>query len=206
MTQEEKFAIWDATHPEVREVRAYLDRMCGKTPLPLVYLYPKEQCSKVVTDFLPEEKDHLVGILINENTMLYLRAVTFKDMKCVIGDRLLSDIRENDVNNFVKKQFTNMPHIRVATKKDVALVDKVHSKLFTTLEILDYHGIKLPKPCWEHLGRTVKNSNFINYWDGEALLYYYLKDYGDLLVFSDYTDDSLVKETVRQEYFQSARA
>lgn len=59
MTQDEKFAIWDATHPEVKEVREYLDRLCGKTPLPLVYLYPKEHYSRVVTDVLPEEKKTL---------------------------------------------------------------------------------------------------------------------------------------------------
>ena len=184
MTLQEKFEIWDTTHPKIEEMRAYLDRLCGKMPLPL--FYATEDGEKLTTDFLPDEKDRLIGILLDENTLLHIKPLAFEDARCLIGDRLFSDIRENDVNYWLKKQFADIPDIHVATEKDIALVNKVCSKLSATLEALDYHGVKIPKPCWGHLGWVEKNSSFVKYWDGQSVLYYYLKDDGDLLVFSSY--------------------
>ena len=71
------------------------------------------------------------------------------------------------------------------------------------MEILDYHGIKLPR--WKYLGWLNKGSYEIEDSEGSARIYYFLEVYGDLLIFSDYSaDDELLKESIRQQYFQSA--
>ena len=203
MTQDEKFAIWDATHPEVKEVRAYLDRLCGKTPLPLVYLYPKEHYSRVVTDVLPEEKDHLAGILLNENTVLYLKAFTKKDFKSLFDKDSVDNATEQCISAWVKSQFSTLPNARAATKQDIELLYKKGERVLTTMEILDYHGIKLPR--WKYLGWLNKGSYEIEDSEGSARIYHFLEVYGDLLIFSDYSaDDELLKESIRQQYFQSA--
>lgn len=188
MTQQEKFEIWDATHPEVREVRAYLDRMCGKTPLPLVY-QTEDVNKKVVTDVLPDEKANLVGILIDENTLMYLKAITAKDIKQLLENSSICVLRETNVNAWVKEQFTDFPNPRAATKQDIKLLDKKRADVLTTFDILDYHGVKLPKPCWEHLGRLNKGADVVERWDGDTRIDYYVEAYGDLLVFSDYSSD-----------------
>lgn len=189
MKQEEKFAIWDATHPEVREVRAYLDRLCGKTPLPLVY-QTEDADKKVVTDVLPDETANLVGILIDENTLMYLKAITAKDIKQLLENSSICVLRETNVNAWVKEQFTDFPNPRAATKQDIKLLDKKRADVLTTFDILDYHGVKLPKPCWEHLGRLNKGADVVERWDGDTRIDYYVEAYGDLLVFADFNQSA----------------
>lgn len=189
MTQEEKFKIWDATNPEVKEVKAYLARMCGQTPLPLVYQTDDVQ-KKVVTTVLPDKKGNLVGILIDENTMLFLRAVTAKDIKQLLENSSICVLREPNVNALVKAQFTDFPNPRAATKQDIKLLDKKRADVLTTFDILDYHGVKLPKPCWEHLGRLNKGADVVERWDGDTRIDYYVEAYGDLLVFADFNQSA----------------
>ena len=200
MTKEEKFAIWDVTHPEVKEVRAYLDRLCGKTPLPLVYL-SEETHQRVITDVLPEEKDHLIGILLNENTVLYLKAFTKDDFKSLYDRVSVNNATEQDISAWVERQFTTLPNARAATEQDIELLYKKGERVLTTMEILDYHGIKLPR--WKYLGWLNKGSYEIEDSEGSARIYYFLEDDGDLLIFSDYSDDEIVKTIIRQQYFQS---
>jgi len=200
MTQKEKFEVWDATHPEVKEVRAYLDRLCGKTPLPLVYLYQEENSSKVVTDVLPDEKDHLVGILLNEKTVLYLKAFTKNDFYSLYDRDSVYDAIEQDINSWIKKQFTVLPNAHAATKQDIELLYKKEANILTTMEILDYHGIKLPR--WKYLGWLNKGAHDIEDSEGVTRIYYFLESDGDLLVFSDYSADEIAKATVRDQFFR----
>lgn len=189
MTQQEKFEIWDATHPEVKEVRAYLDRMCGKTPLPLVYFKTKEDVT-VGRDVLPDKLANLVGILISEDTVMFLKAITARDIKQLLENSSICVLRETNVNALVKEQFTDFPNPRAATKQDIKLLDKKRADVLTTFDILDYHGVKLPKPCWEHLGRLNKGADVVERWDGDTRIDYYVEAYGDLLVFADFNQSA----------------
>ena len=190
MTKEEKFAIWDATHPEVCEVRAYLDRLCGTTPLPLVFA--TKDGYKVTKDFFADkmqETSNLVGILLNENTVLHLEAFSKEDCNQLMKSFSGCVLREGDINAWIKGKFTDFSGIRVATEHDIKLLDKKRADVLTTFDILGYHGVKLPKPCWECLGWLRINDSTVQYWDGGAEIYHYLKTYGDLLIFSDFSND-----------------
>jgi len=187
MTQKEKFAIWDATHPEVCEVRAYLARMCGKTPLPLVYFNKEENSKTVVYDVLSDKLANLVGILIDENTVMFLKAITAKDIKQLLENSSICVLRETNVNDWVKEQFNDFSNPRAATKQDIKLLDKKREDALTTFDILDYHGVKLPKPSWEYLGRLNKGADVVERWDGSTKIDYYVETYGDLLVFADFS-------------------
>lgn len=202
MTQQEKFEIWDATHPEVKEVRAYLDRICGKTPLPLLYLYPKEVDRKITQDVLVEEKDRLVGILLNENTVVYLRALTKDDISSLYEGDAVWSVTDKEIKAWVKNHFTDLPNVRAATEKDIKLLSLKRSAFSVTLDILQYHGLNVPRPSFTHLGWIKDNSYVIKHWEGETRIFYYLESSGDLLVFSDYTADEMEKLTVREQFFR----
>ena len=90
----------------------------------------------------------------------------------------------------VKEQFTDFPNPRAATKQDIKLLDKKRADVLTTFDILDYHGVKLPKLCWEHLGRLNKGADVVERWDGDTRIDYYVEAYGDLLVFADFNQSA----------------
>lgn len=202
MTQQEKFEIWDATHPEIKEVRAYLDRMCGKTPLPLLYLNPRENKANVTRDVLIEEKDRLVGIFLDENTVVYLKSLTKDSISSLYEGDAVWGLTDKEVKAWVKNHFTDLPNVRAATKKDIKLLNNKRHLFSTTLEILQYHHLDTPHLSSTHLGWIKDNAYTVEHWDGETRIFYYLEHCGDLLVFSDYTADEIAKATIRDQFFR----
>jgi len=184
MKLEEKFEIWDATHPKIKEVRMYLDRLCGKTPLSLLYIEPKGKC--VTKSILPKEKGYLVGIFINKTSILCLKSLTKNDLKSLCDNGSTECVTEIEVNAWVKKQFADYSNAHVATMADIKLLDDKHDAVLTTLAILKYHHVKLPKLCWEQLSWLEKGADTVDNYEGKTKIWYYLRTYGDLLVFSEH--------------------
>lgn len=185
MNRNEKFAVWDATHPQIAEVKAYLDRLCGKTPLNLVY---KDGNDLIVNNQIkPKQLKQLVGILLDDETVLHLRAFTYDDAKPLLdGDS--GNISTRMVVAWVSSQMATFSNARPAQEADIKLLDRHKDKLKTTLEVLDYHGVKLPKfgkngQVWLS---TNPDSVFCKHWNGEGRLEYYLQWFCDILIFSTY--------------------
>jgi len=184
MTQQEKFRIWDSTLPKVEEVQAYLDRLYGKTLLPLLYLYPERNSGQIIQQFLADEKDHLVGVFINENTVALLNCVTASDLKPLSYGAVTMHLSGKVLNYWVRNVFKSLPKARAATKKDISLLDEKLPAFLSTLDCLRYHGVSVPE--FSQPGWLENNSEFVRTKDGESLITQYLNTYGDLLVFANY--------------------
>ena len=184
MNRNEKFAVWDATHPQIIEVKEYLDRLCGKTPLNLVY---KDGNDLIVTNQIKQKKlQQLVGILLNDETVLHLRAFTYDDAKPLFGTE--GDIDTRTICTWVSSQMATFSNARPAQEADIKMLDRHKDKLKTTLEVLDYHGVKLPK--FGKNGQVWLSANpdsvFCKHRNGESRLEYYLQWFCDILIFSTY--------------------
>ena len=193
MTLEEKFEILNAMHLDVWEIRKYLKQRCSQIPLPLLYK-PEDLNYGVHSDWnnvLAGEKANLVGVLLDENTMLYLKSLT------------LNDLNDNFcIDAWIEKQFTLFPS-RAATEQDIPKIKENRSKLEETFEILDYHGIKTPKLCWDELVWLGEDGTFHKTW-GRTAIPYYLQNYGEFPILSTFTDDEITMATIRHYCFQSA--
>lgn len=199
MKQTENFATRDGAEPEIMDMQAYLNRTGGKMPLPLLYL--EENGGQVTTEFLPKKKDRLVGILLDENTVVYLKALTKDVIKALYDGNAANSITEKNVTAWVKNHFTDLPNARAATAQDIALLDRKRLAFFITLECLDYYSVSTPTPLRTHMGWLEKGADCIKHWDGGSKIWYYLEYYGDLLVFSDHTENELILQAIRHDYF-----
>ena len=188
MRKEEKFKIWDATSPDVSEVREYLDRLCGTTPLPLVF---KAEDGK----FLYDNQIHnlpFVGILI-EDTIFYARGFSNRDRYDKNSCSLLyRDLSVGDIENWIKQNIdTFASDAHPVYEQDAVLLHKHRDKLLQTIKILDYHRIsgkdmRLPKLHDTLIPWVKKNPSSISVYhlDGMTRTSFFLEVFGDLWVCS----------------------
>ena len=188
MNKEEKFKIWDATAPTVSEVREYLDRICGTTPLPLVF---KTEDGKLLFD--NQIRDYpFVGILI-ENMIFYAKGFSNRDRYDENGCTLLyHNLSVQDVENWVKQNIDAFaPDAHPVYENNAVLLYKHQDELRQTAEILEYHkpfkqDLRLPKLHkslipWFEEGTS---STTVYHIDGETRSSYFLESFGDLWVCS----------------------
>lgn len=178
MTQEEKFKIWDATSPEIREVKEYLNRLCGQTPLKLVFRNAEQKpvCSNTIL------ADHtFVGILVSK-TVFFARGYTVKEVsKDPSGE--LKEVFAKDIFQWVQNNPLFPPNSRPILENDRRLLAHYAKDLHNTLEILKYHNLKMPYFRHE-IGWLQGNDESVSvlHFDGSTRLNYYLAGYGDIWI------------------------
>jgi hypothetical protein len=198
-----KEKIFNGKHFKDEEVCDYLYQNDNKLPLPLLYLI--KDGGLVTRDFIVSEKNKLVGILIDENTVVYLKALNKNVFMSLCGNVPIYDVTERDVQAWVKSQFTDTLNIGAATEKDIELLEKKRSDFLITLECLNFFQVEVPNLLRGYFGWIDKGARNIRHSHGEARIYYYLEHFGDLLVFSNYSENELVRAAVRHDFFQSAK-
>lgn len=136
MNKEEKFKVWDATNPKVRDVKEYLARLCQKASVPLVYKNTDGQFV-YTKQFIPGGA--FVGIMLG-STIFFSKGFRKEDIP--EGKDI---IRIQDIYDWVQKSGFYPQHARPLTKDDARLLD-VHGKQFrNTLDILEYHELFMPE-------------------------------------------------------------
>lgn len=178
MKQEEKFKIWDATEPTVAEVKEYLNRLCGQTPLQLVFRNQKKEL--VYSDTILT--DHtFVGILVSQ-TIFFARGYTAEDAaKDEQGE--LKEVYAKDVFSWVENNPLFPPNSRPLLKSDRELLSHYDKELLNTLAILEYHRLKMPYYRYD-IGWLEGNDDsvFLTDNNGETRLNYFLQCYGDIWI------------------------
>ena len=187
MKTEEKFKIWDATEPSIPEIRDYLNRICGKAPLTLVYKNTDgtlKYCHEVLNE-------PFVGIMI-EDIIFYAKGFENKDMYDENCKLVWPDISVENVNKWLSQNsqlFPTKPHL--LNKRDALLLSTKQKDLNLTLQILDYHhsknsSLKMPKfrysVGWHDSNRY---STSVFYANGSTTMKRYLEEYGDFWFCSD---------------------
>lgn len=142
MDTNEKFKIWDATEPQVSEVRAYLDRICGKTPAQLVY--KNEDGTFSYTDTVCKERP-LIGVLYY-GTVFYLRAFCNQDLYDETDGNFSCEksVHVGNVNDWISKNDFFAPEAHIVYESDYRRISGHGEEFWTTLEILEYHQLLMP--------------------------------------------------------------
>ncbi|MCM1324451.1 MAG: hypothetical protein NC218_10020 [Acetobacter sp.] len=74
MTTDELFRVLDALNPSVEQMEAYLDRLCGNTPLELVYF--KDNQFTRSNSYRTDDANYLLGILFpNSKKIVLLKTI-----------------------------------------------------------------------------------------------------------------------------------
>lgn len=188
MNKEEKFKIWDATFPSVSEVKEYLDRICGTTPLPLVF---KTDNGKFLFD--NQIRDFpFVGVLI-ENMIFYAKGFSSRDRYEENGCTLLyHNLSVKDIDNWIKQNIDAFaPNAHPVYENNAVLLYKHQDELRQTAEILEYHqafkkDLRLPKLHqklipWFQEKPTSTDAYHI---DGMTRASYFLESFGDFWICS----------------------
>ncbi len=178
-----KAADWKAIGLTAEDIEAYLKPLCSKAPLPLVYHYP-DGTDKVVNDVLEEEKEHLVGVVIGENTMLHFKALTKDIARPWTDEHFNEPIEWENIAGWLKDNFGQCPNARLAKESDISLFSDNKKYVLRTFEILDYHRISRPNPNWD-IPAWLDRYCCVEHCNGGTAIPFYLKMYGDLLIFSD---------------------
>ncbi|MBR1648679.1 MAG: hypothetical protein IJ689_03670 [Alphaproteobacteria bacterium] len=149
MKRSEKFKIWDATKPKIGEVKAYLNRLCGKTQLQLVYYDPQEQ-HFYFTNTIDKEAQ-FVGILI-EDTIFHVLGFSRNTLYGECGDILLEHpLCVGDINHWCAKQMFFGQRVRLLNEDDYRLLEENEVAFHDTLGVLEYHEVSMPAcqrfPC-----------------------------------------------------------
>lgn len=178
MTQEEKIKIWDATEPTIAEVKEYLKRLCGQTPLQLVFRNQKKELvysNTILTDHT------FVGILVSQ-TIFFAQGYTVNELKKEENGEL-KEVYAKDVFNWVENNPLFPPNSRPLLKSDRQLLSYYKQDFLNTLEILEYHRVKMPYYRYD-IGWLEGNNDSRVLLDnnGETLLNYFLQCYGDIWV------------------------
>ena len=203
MTQEEKYKIWDATKPSIAEVGIYLNRLRGKQPdcktsLPLVYY--KSHKRFVRKCYLPDNKRHLYGILLNDNLMLSLKAITRRNIDSVMAyaekeiakgawEAKKLSTTEAKINHWVMNHCSTVFAALAAYDDDVEILQQHRNAVQQTLEVLRTHGVKVPTIDWEYLAYINEGENYCQDSHRKYDIREYLKTKGDILIFQDSTPD-----------------
>lgn len=204
MTLEEKFRIWNATHPTIAEVEIYLSRLKGETPayktsLPLVYYKNKTMFEE--NRFIPDMRQQLYGVRLSDETMLCLEVITKHDFEKIItciqnvvnesrqqAEMLMSE--EAKINYWVMKHYSNPFCALAAGEADIALLQKNKAKIQQTLEVLSKHGVKTPKINWDCLVWLEEGENYCQNHKEKYEVKEYLDTMGDILIFRDTVIDN----------------
>lgn len=186
MKTEEKFKIWDATSPSISEVEAYLDRLCGKTPLQLIY---KTTDNKFLYVNEVIANGNFIGIVIND---MVLYAKSFNKQDIPPGKQ---DLAVKFICRWIAANPLYSENAHPVYKNDVRLLEGNFNDFITTMKILKYHKVKIPEIKYYDMIAWVKpatdeNSNdyFCSHDDGGARLDHYLEMYGDILICSPKED------------------
>ncbi len=180
MTREEIFRIFDAVQPSIEDLNAYLDALCGKTPLKLAY---DVNGARVYThDVLKTEC--FVGIVI-ENTLFYAKGFSRKDLFDDQGNKLYKDMELNvqDILNWIEKHsgttFSSKAH--PMTDDECHLLNKNSVKLEETVLILKRHGLSMPKSDPLAVLNEKKDCTFCEYFEGHSRMEHFL-NYADFWI------------------------
>lgn len=178
MTQEEKFKIWDATSPQITEVKEYLNRLCGKAPLQLVFRSPQKE---LVYSYQILAEHTFVGILVSQ-TIFFAKGYTVEDAKKEKKGEL-KEVYAKDVFNWVENNPLFPPNSRPLLKRDRQLLSHYNKELLNTLAVLEYHRLKMPYYRYD-IGWLEGNNDSIVLIDnnGETRLNYFLQCYGDIWI------------------------
>lgn len=195
MTTQEKFEIWDSTHPTLNEVEAYLERMKGDTPLQLVYRTSDGDIVK--NHYIPHLHKKLLGILLPESNKLVRMATVDGTLFFAIHDKDDPSIVRNGMRKYMTKLAVNINYInaksvrlpiRIINQNDMEKLSAYLSEFKKTLDVLKYNRIdifdrvKLQHLAWSNSGlfcHDMKKNNVIPVYD-------YICQVGDMLVVSDY--------------------
>ncbi len=199
MTQEEKFKIWDATKPSIAEVGIYLNRLRGKQPdcktsLPLVYY--KSHKRFVRKCYLPDNKRHLYGILLNDSLMLSLKAITRRNIDSVMAyaekeiakgawDAKKLSTTEAKINLWVMDHCSAVFAAMAAYDDDVEILQQHRNEVQQTFEVLRTHGVKVPTIDWDCLAYINEGENYCQDSRRKYDIREYLNTKGDLLILHD---------------------
>lgn len=181
MTKQEIFKVLDALPLTICDLKEYLDRMCDKTPLPLVYF--KKGKFEIRYEVQMDELNHLFGILLPESKkVLRLQAVNAADFSL----KNEKELTREEVLTWVKKKFSpDIGQTRIASNMDIRALWPYRKEVDLTLDILYGKGVqKLPSlgecPGWLDAGQPR-----INNLRGCFSFEKYLKECGDILLFTE---------------------
>lgn len=189
MERKKLFALLDALADNIdftpNDLEIYIDCRLAKTPLPLFYFDPEKHRGIVARQIMPENRDYLVGVLINTTTVLHLKAFTKNDAKPLLNDPIITPNRKQ-VGDWVKKNFNQFLNPRPPRENECYLLE--NQAVRDTFEILQYNKIKVPNLCWERIGPLYTYQ--VSYKTGCDSTSFYLENYGDLFILSDLDEGS----------------
>lgn len=202
MTTQEKFDVWDSTHPTLAEVKEYLNRLKRVTPLQLVY---REQRRDIVCNqYSFHARENLLGILLPDSNKLVRVAtvgknILFRLSRADLADAFLKKMRRimsaiERVANYTdcaagqtNRMSFALP-IRMASADDIAVLNTCRKAFKETLDVLKYCGVNVFADVdVQHLAWVDKNETCTYAGAQEpSLIYDYVNRVGDILIFSDY--------------------
>ena len=173
MKRDELFRIWDATNPTFDDIKAYLDRFCGTTPLELAF---KDKNGNIFYQNTIDKNSVFLGVVV-DGTIFYSRGFTQDDMYHKDGVSLrYEDLSVGDVTAWIRETDIFPKTAHLVREVDCAKLEANRQDFTTTVKILKHHGIEMPKFCryiyWfntEYLSSTTAH-----YWDGHCTMQYYL--------------------------------
>ncbi|MBO5039121.1 MAG: hypothetical protein J6C85_06700 [Alphaproteobacteria bacterium] len=182
MTQDELFRVMDALNPSLSQVKAYLDRMCGVTPMELVYL--KDGKFGFSNSYEANSADDLFGFSIPNTKKIICRKTLNRD--CIKKLDLENDATlSQNIQDWLAREFYPFK-ARTAQKNDIDVLYKHLGAFRATLETLQYKGVSLlPKLPYRGPAWIRAKSEYCYDHDGMSNLLHYLKCYGDILIFVD---------------------
>ena len=171
MTREEIFKILDAMQLSVEDVNAYLDVLCGKTPLKLAY---ETDGSQLFThDVLPKSK--FLGIVIND-ILYYAKGFTRQDLFDGNNQKIYDDLSVQNVLDWMKKHigvpFSSQVH--PMTDDERYRLEEYKKEFDETLLRGGGDGFTMPNGSTLALLEENPESKFCDYFDGSSRLEYFL--------------------------------
>ncbi len=173
MKRDELFRIWDATNPTFDDIKAYLDRFCGTTPLELAF---KDKNGNIFYQNTIDKNSVFLGIVV-DGTIFYSRGFTKDDMYHKDGVSLqYEDLSVGDVTAWIKKAAFFPQTAHLVSEVDRQKLDRNWHDFMTTVKILKHHGIEMPKFVSEIFWFNTDNPNscFAHDSDGNCKMQYYL--------------------------------
>lgn len=171
MTREEIFKILDAMQLSVEDVNAYLDALCGKTPLKLAY---ETDGSQLFThNVLPKGK--FLGIVIND-ILYYAKGFTRQDLFDGNNQKIYDDLSVQDVLDWMKKHIgvPFSPQVHPMTDNERYRLEEHKKEFDETLLILKRHGFTMPNGSTLAVLEDSPQSVFCDFFDGHARLEHFL--------------------------------
>lgn len=183
MTKDELFRVMDALNPSLSDVRDYLDRMCGVTPMELVYL--KDGKFVFSNSYEANSADELFGFSIPDTKKIICRKTLNRDCIKKLDLENHATLAQN-IQDWLVREFYPFK-ARTAQEKDIDVFYKHRGAFRETLEILQYKGVsELPKPNHVFPAWFRAKIGVCSDFNGMSNLPHYLRCYGDILIFVDF--------------------